>query len=313
MQIASGERGAPRAGGLRRRVTKRRTQEIIWAYLFLSPFLIHLVLFTAGPIIAALILSFTSYDGLGVVEPRFIGIDNYERALSSTTVRAAFQNTAYYVLIYVPSTLSIALLAAIALNQKVRGVLWFRAAFFVPVVTSGVATAIMWLWVLNHNGLMNYVIGLIGIKPVSWFGFDMAFNSIIMIGVWGGLGVIMMFWLAALQGVPEHLYEAAKVDGAGWWASFRHVTAPALTPMALFLTILGVIGSFQVFVSTFVISNGTGGPGNATLTVALLIYQQGFSYYYMGYASAIAYLLFVAVFIVTIVQWRLQRYWVFYD
>ena len=162
-----------------------------------------LVLFTAGPIIAALILSFTSYDGLGVVEPRFIGIDNYERALSSTTVRAAFQNTAYYVLIYVPSTLSIALLAAIALNQKVRGVLWFRAAFFVPVVTSGVATAIMWLWVLNHNGLMNYVIGLIGIKPVSWFGFDMAFNSIIMIGVWGGLGVIMMFWLAALQACPS--------------------------------------------------------------------------------------------------------------
>ena len=313
MQTASGQRHAPQGGSLRRFFTRRKTQEKIWAYVFLSPYLVHLVLFTAGPIIAALVLSFTDYDGLGVQEPELVGFANYERALNDTAVRAAFKNTGYYVLIYVPLTLIIALLAAGALNQKVRGVMWFRAAFFVPVVTSGVATAIMWLWVLNRNGIMNFLAGLVGIKPISWFGFEMAFNSIIMIGIWGGLGIIMMFWLAALQGVPEHLYEAAKVDGAGWWASFWHVTAPALTPMALFLTILGVIGSFQVFVSTFIISGGSGGPGNATLTVALLIYQQGFQYFYMGYASAIAYILFIAIFAVTMVQWRLQRLWVVYE
>ena len=130
-------------------------------------------------------------------------------------------------------------------------------------------------------------------------------------GVWGGLGVLMMFWLSALQGIPVHLYEAASIDGAGWWGKFRHVTLPMLTPMALFLMILGIIGSFQVFVSTFVITSG--GPGNATLTLALLIYQEGFTYFYMGYASALAYMMFVIVFIVTMIQWRLQRYWVFYE
>ena len=308
MQIASRKRdGTDKFRWFSRAANKEK----LWAYLFVSPYLVHILLFTAGPVFAAFFLSFTDYDGLGIKTPDFLGFDNYERALSDESVRAAFRNTAYYVVFYVPSTLIISLLVAMALNRKIRGIVWYRAAFFIPVVTSGVATALMWQWVLNKFGILNYVISLVGIKPISWLGFEMALNSIIIMSVWGGLGILMMFWLAALQGVPQHLYEAADIDGAGWWGKFRHVTVPALTPMTLFLMILGVIGSFQVFVSTFVITQG--GPGDATLTVALLIFQQGFQYYYMGYASAIAYLMFVVVFVITMVQWRLQRYWVFYD
>lgn len=294
---------------LARILSKSSVNEGIWAYVLLVPYLVNLLLFTAGPVIAALVLSFTHYDLLRPPIPA--GFDNYARALGDRDVQAAFRNTAYYVAAYVPITMVFALFIAIALNQKIRGIVWYRAAFFIPVVTSGVATAIMWQIVLSKFGIANYLLGLVGFGPVDWWGYERALGSIIMMGVWGGLGVLMMFWLSALQGIPVHLYEAASIDGAGWWGKFRHVTVPMLTPMALFLMILGVIGSFQVFVSTFVITGG--GPGNATLTLALLIYQEGFTYFYMGYASALAYMMFVIVFIVTMIQWRLQRYWVFYE
>ena len=294
---------------LARILSKSNVNEGIWAYVLLIPYLVNLLLFTAGPVIAALVLSFTHYDLLRPPIPA--GVENYTRAFGDRDVQAAFRNTAYYVAAYVPITMTFALFIAIALNQKIRGIVWYRAAFFIPVVTSGVATAIMWQIVLSKLGIANYLLGLVGFRPVDWWGYERALGSIIMMGVWGGLGVLMMFWLSALQGIPVHLYEAASIDGAGWWGKFRHVTLPMLTPMALFLMILGIIGSFQVFVSTYVITSG--GPGNATLTLALLIYQEGFTYFYMGYASALAYLMFVIVFIVTMIQWRLQRYWVFYE
>jgi multiple sugar transport system permease protein len=309
MQVAARTEGDGVYQRLARNLSRSIVTEGIWAYVLLIPYLVNLLLFTAGPVIAAFVLSFTHYDLLRPPIPA--GFDNYARAFGDRDVQAAFRNTAYYVAAYVPITMIFSLFIAMALNQKIRGIVWYRAAFFIPVVTSGVATAIMWQIVLSKFGIANYLLGFVGFRPVDWWGFEHALGSIIMMGVWGGLGVLMMFWLAALQGIPVHLYEAAAIDGAGWLGKFRHVTLPMLTPMALFLMVLGVIGSFQVFVSTFVITGG--GPGNATLTLALLIYQQGFTYFYMGYASALAYMMFVIVFIVTMIQWRLQRYWVFYE
>ena len=225
---------------LARILSKSNVNEGIWAYVLLIPYLVNLLLFTAGPVIAALVLSFTHYDLLRPPIPA--GVENYTRAFGDRDVQAAFRNTAYYVAAYVPITMTFALFIAIALNQKIRGIVWYRAAFFIPVVTSGVATAIMWQIVLSKLGIANYLLGLVGFRPVDWWGYERALGSIVMMGVWGGLGVLMMFWLSALQGIPVHLYEAASIDGAGWWGKFRHVTLPMLTPMALFLMILGVIG-----------------------------------------------------------------------
>jgi len=289
--------------GLSRSQTSAR-----WGWLMVSPYIIHLVLFTAGPIVAALYFSFCDYEL--IKPPEFIGFGNYARMVKDKNVRDALSNTLFYMVTFVPSSMVISLAVAAALNQRIRGMSFFRALFFLPVVSSGVAIALLWLWLLNKHGIVNHVLDALGIKPVNFFGFRWALRSIVIMSVWSSLGSLMVYWLAGLQGVPKELYEAAEIDGAGAWHRFKNVTIPFLTPVAFFLVVMGVIGSFQVFTQTYIMTGG--GPGNATLTIALYIYQRGFTGYEMGYASALAYLLFAILSAVTYLQWRLQSRWVFY-
>ncbi|NPV10107.1 MAG: sugar ABC transporter permease [Anaerolineae bacterium] len=290
-----------------RSFSSQRVQEEIHSYLFIAPWLVGLVLFTLGPILAAFGLSFTRYDMARA--PVFLGAANYARAFDDRAFQAALSNTAAYVLMYVPLELSLSLTIALAMNRPLRGITVFRTSFFIPVVTSGVATALLWGYILNQYGVLNYLLGLVGLGPVRWLGLDWALRSIVIMSLWGAVGYTMMYWLAGLQGVPQELYEAAEIDGGGRWARFRHVTLPMLTPMIFFLVIVSVIGSFQVFTPTYVLTQG--GPANATLTIALAIYQKAFMEYAMGYACALAWLLFVVVFALTMVQWRVRRLWVF--
>ena len=294
---------------LRQFLGRNIIQEQLWGLLLILPYLINLLLFTAGPIIAAFLISFTNYDLIR--RPEWLGFENYTLGATDKQTIAAFKNTGYYVLWYVPSSMIISLLLAIGLNERIRGITMYRTLFFLPVVASGVATALLWRFIFNKRGVLNWVLDLFGLDAVQWLGFEMALNSIIIMSVWQGLGILMMYWLAGLQGVPQHLYEAAEIDGGGRWAKFRHVTVPMLTPFVLLLMILGIIGSFQVFTASYIITGG--GPGYATLTLALQIYRMGFENFRMGYAAALAYMMFLAVFIVTMIQWWAQKYWVHYE
>lgn len=294
-------------GRIRAHFRRNQTQEELAGFLFISPWLIGLLLFTLGPMLAALFLGFTRYDMAR--PPSFVGMYNYQRALTDTSFLTALDNTGRYILMSVPASLGLSLVVALAMNQALRGITLFRTAFFLPVVTSGVATILLWSYMFNEYGVLNYLLGLLGIDPIRWLGYRWALRSIVIMGLWGGLGYTMMYWLAGLQGIPQELYEAAEIDGGGGLAKFRHVTLPMLTPMIFFLVIVGVIGSFQVFTTTYIMTGG--GPGKATLTVALLIFQLAFQSWRMGYACALAYVLFVIVFIMTMIQWRLRKLWVF--
>jgi len=214
----------------------------------------------------------------------------------------------------VPVRTALALLLAIALNQQLRGVSVFRAAYFLPTITSAVAAATVWRWIYEPNfGLLNSLLYAIGVAhPPAWLSSPAwAMPALILLGVWQGLGFQMVIFLAGLQGIPTHLYEAAAIDGAGWWARFRHITLPLISPTTFFVLIISVIGSYQVFDQAFVLTEG--GPGYATTTLVYYIYEYAFQFFKMGYAAAMAWILFAIVFVLTVIQFRIQARWVHYD
>jgi multiple sugar transport system permease protein len=303
--------------------TKRRVQEVrltpqlrtdLWGYLFIAPWLIGFFIFTFGPFLASLYLGFTRYSaGLA---PEWIGLENYRYLFSGlwtesgdTLVWRSLFNTFYYAAFHVPLSLLMALLIALLLDTKVHGQAIFRTLFYLPSVTSGVASAILWLWLLNPNGLVNYFLELVGISPgPRWFGSTQwAMPGLIIMSLWS----IVIIYLAGLQGIPQQLYEAAIIDGAGLWQSFVHVTIPMLTPTIFFTMIIGLIAAFQIFTPAFVITNG--GPANATLFYLLYLYRNGFQWFQMGYASALAWFLFVIIMVFSLVQFRLAGRWVYYE
>jgi multiple sugar transport system permease protein len=209
---------------------------------------------------------------------------------------------------------ALALLLAIALNQQLRGMHVFRAAYFLPTITSAVAAATVWRWIYEPNfGLLNSLLYAIGVEhPPTWISSPAwAMPALILLGIWQGLGFQMVIFLAGLQGIPAHLYEAAAIDGAGWWARFRHITLPLISPTTFFVLIISVIGSYQVFDQAFVLTEG--GPGYATTTLVYYIYEYGFQFFKMGYAAAMAWILFAIVFVLTVIQFRIQARWVHYD
>ena len=285
-------------------------KETLWAFLFLSPKIIGLILFTLGPVIASFLLSFTNWDL--VSKPIWVSFYNYKHLLNDETFIKALTNTLYYTIISVPLGMTVSLLLAIAMNQKIKGILAFRTAFFIPVISSMVAISLLWRYIYNSQyGLLNYFLGLIGIPPQNWLGnIKLAMPSLILMSVWKGLGQNMMIWLAALQGIPEELYEAARIDGANKGQQFKNITLPLLSPTTFFMLILGIIGSFQVFESSYVMTNG--GPANATLTIVLYLYSNAFEWLKMGYASAMSYILALIIFVLTIVQFKYQKKWVHY-
>ena len=285
-------------------------RETLWALFFLSPKIIGLIIFTFGPIIASFLLSFTNWDL--VTKPEWIGLGNYKHLLSNPIFIKALKNTAYYTLLNVPLSMVLSLLLAVAMNQKLKGIVVFRTAFFMPVISSMVAISLLWKYIYNSQyGLLNYFLGLAGIAPKNWLGDTrLAMPSLIMMSVWKGLGYNMMIWLAALQGIPEDLYEAARIDGANKWQQFKNVTVPLLSPTTFLMLILGIINSFQVFEASYVMTNG--GPANATLTIVLYLYSNAFEWLKMGYASAMAYILALIIFVLTIIQFKYQKKWVHY-
>ncbi len=282
-----------------------------WGYVFILPWLIGFLLFTAGPMLASLYLSFCKYD---LHTLTWVGARNYEVLLRQDPLFwKSLTNTALYVLFSVPLGLTGSLAIALLLNQKVKGLAFFRTAFYLPSLVPAVASALVWQWIFHPDaGLLNYGLSMLGVKGPQWLQDPKtALPSLILMSLWGIGGSRMVIFLAGLQGISDELYEAASLDGAKGWAAFRHITLPMLSPTQFFNLVLGIIGSFQVFTSAYVMTNG--GPNNATLMYVLYLYNNAFRYFKLGKASAMAWILFVILLIFTLVQFRSASKWVYYE
>ena len=295
-----------------------RVRTTLQGYLFISPWLAGFLLLTAGPMIASVYISGTSWTMLS--PPVWLGTKNYGHLLGSDPLFGlSLVNTLYYVALAVPLGLLVALLLALLLHQRVRGRGFFRTLFFLPSITNLVAVSVLWVWLLNPEfGLVNVLLRMVGLSGPLWFQSEQwAKPALVLMSLWG-IGGTMIIFLAALQGIPPELYEAAELDGAGELQQFFHITLPMISPAMLFNLIIGVIGSFQVFTQAYVMTGsaqpGTeGGPNNATLFVILYLYKKAFQEFAMGYAAAIAWTLFFIILFATIIQMRLSRRWVYYE
>ncbi len=291
-----------------------RAKEAIAGYIFLSPWLLGIILFIVGPMMTSGFLSFTRYDMVN--PPTFVGLKNFIEIFTKDRLFwPSLLLTFRYALIVVPFSLVGALSAAMLLNQALRGTTWFRTFFFLPHLTPIVAAAVLWGWIFNADvGPINHWIRTItgSSEAPGWFRDpDWAMTGLIIMAMWGAIGGnTMLIFLAGLQGVPQELYDAAVVDGAGLWAKFRNVTLPMLTPTIFFNMVLGIIGALRVFAAAYVATQG--GPAYSTWFYALHIYTRAFQYFEMGYASALAWIFFFVLFVFTYVQFRQSRRWVYY-
>ena len=290
-----------------RRIRRRRA---LVAWGFALPFMVLFLVFMAGPVIGSFLMSFTDLRSSDLRTPLSVdavGLENYERLLSDEVFHQAAFNTAYFVLVGIPLTMALALAAAVGLNSGIRRFsTFFRVGYYLPVVTSIVAVAVVWRFLLQPDyGVVNTVLGWVGLDGPDWLSSTTwAMPALIVMAAWRNMGYLMVIFLAGLQTIPEHLYEAAELDGAGSWARFRHVTMPLLRPTLLFGAVITGIGYLQFFEEPFVMTQG--GPLNSTLSVSYHIYNQfGFGNY--SYAAAMGYVLFMAVVVLTVVQFRLLR------
>lgn len=288
----------------------RRRREAIDAYVFMSPVIIGLLVFTIGPIIVSLFLSFTKYNLLS--DPKWIGIDNYTKMYGEDLFWKSLSVSAIYSIVSVPVGLVVALFLAMLLNRKMRGVYFFRSIYYLPTVISGVGVAMLWRWIFNGQyGVLNTLLRTVGIKGPNWLlDENYALAALIITSIWG-VGGTMLIFLAGLQGIPSELLEAAEIDGAGRWAQFRYITLPMISHVTFFNLVLGIIGALQVFTDAFVITNG--GPNNATLFIAVYLYRHAFMYLNFGYAAALAWILFIIVMLLTLMVFRSSPLWVFYE
>jgi multiple sugar transport system permease protein len=292
-------------------VTGSERHATLSAGIFLAPALLLIAVFFFLPILAALLLSFTDFDiyALGDLDRlRFVGFANYLNLLQSPLFWTALGNTFYFVIVGGPLSVAISLGAALLVNARLtRFPGLFRAAFFLPVVTTLVAVAVVWRYLYHPRyGLLNYGLSLLGIEPIDWLGDPAwAMPAIILMAVWKNFGFNMIIFIAGLQNIPTSLYEAARLDGANAWRQFRYITLPLLGPTFLFVALMTMIGYFQVFAEPYVMTQG--GPANRTLSVVLLMYEEGFRWWNMGYASAAAFVLFVLILAGTVLQLKLQK------
>jgi len=294
-------------------MSQMRRREAIAAYLFIAPTFIGFFVFIAGPMLFSLGLSLFEWDVIS--DAQFIGLNNYTRLLSDPRVVASFRNTALFVLLVVTLDVVIALGLAMALQQKMPAVLRyiFRTAFFIPVVTSITSVSIVFSFLLHRElGIVNYYLGQIGIAKVPWLtSSGWALTSLAMVTVWKTFGFDLLLFIAGINNIPRHLYEAAALDGANAWQQFRRVTLPLLSPTIFFVVVVGLISNFQMFDQSYVMTKG--GPGDATRTVVMLINEDSFGALRLGYGSSIAVALFIIIFILTIFQFRFSRRWVHYE
>jgi multiple sugar transport system permease protein len=287
------------------------------AWSFLLPAMLLIGIFFFLPVLGSLILSFTDFDLYALGDRsvlRFIGVENYVRLFQNPDFGRALRNTFYYGLVGGPLSIAASLGAALLVNAKLaplRG--FFRSVYFAPYVTTLVAAAVIWRYLLNTRyGLINYGLGALGIGPVDWLGdARWALPAIILMSIWKNFGYNMVIFVAGLQSIPDELYEAAELDGAGRWRRFRHVTLPMLTPYILFNFIIGLIGTMQILDEAYIMTRG--GPVDSTLFYAYYLFRQAFQFFRMGYASALAWILFIVVLALTLLQLWLSKKWVHYQ
>lgn len=278
-----------------------------WMMIF--PVLLGFVLFVIYPIFSVIRDSFTSYNPLSG-EAAFIGIDNYTRLLTDETALTVAKNTFIFALLLVPINMVLALTLASILNANFAGKTGFRAVFFSPVVVSTVAWTIVWRYILQDDGPINFGLGQVGIDGANWLqDGSWPMISVVMVQVFKNVGMNMVFFLAALQGVPDEMYEAAEIDGARRWSQFRYITLPFISPTILLVSVLTIAGAFQVFAQVLLLTGG--GPGLSTTVLAYYIYLTAFKIFDLGYASALATVLFIFIMILTVIQWRLRKRWSF--
>jgi len=293
------------------RFSRSVVSENIAGFLFISPWIVGFLAFEIGPILAAAYLSLTNYDLLS--EAKFVGLKNYDRMISHDPLFwSSLEITAIYSVASVTLNVFFGVALALLLNNNIRGITFYRMIYYLPAVVSGVAVAYMWVWVLNPEaGVVNTALRYAGIAGPNWlFNAELALPTFIAMSVWG-VGASMVLYLAGLQGVPTALYEAAALDGAGWFAKTWNVTLPMISPVIFFNVIIGIINSFQVFTNAFVMTQG--GPANATLFFVLNLYRAAFEDFKMGYASALAMVLFAIVMVLTLLAFRTSNRWVHYE
>ena len=316
--MAAIEQTSDTAGWWRRlRPSTTRRREMLAAFLFLLPNIVGFLAFTVGPVVASAGISLLEWNLLA--PPVWIGGANFVRLLSDQEFWDSLRVTLFYTLGMLPLSIIPALLLAIVLNQSIRGLIIYRTIFFLPVVSSLIAVALLWRWIYNPSfGLLNYLLnGLfaalgLNITAPDWLQSPVwAMPAIVLMSAWKSLGYNMVLYLAGLQGISRSLYEAAAIDGASRLRQLWHITIPLITPTTFFVVIITLIGSFQVFDQAYIMTGG--GPARSTVTTVYYIYANGFQRFQMGYASAIAWVLFLIILAVTMVQWRYQNRWVFYE
>ena len=301
------------------RMSRMARLEAIHGYMFISPWLLGVLFFTLGPMLAGLYFSFTRYEILS--PPRWVGLDNYAKILggSDPLVVKSLYNTLYYVAFSVPLGLIAGFSMALLLNQKLVGIAFFRTSFYMPSIVPTVASVALWMWLLHGRfGLINMALALIGVRGPAWLTDpNWTKPALILWSLWG-VGGGMIIYLAGLQSISDQLYEAAAIDGAGPWRKFWNVTLPMMTPTIFFNLIMGIIGSFQVFTPALLMGGTStwtpaGGPLDSLLFYVLYLYQNGFQFLKMGYAAALAWILFLIIMIFTLIQFRTSGRWVYYE
>lgn len=298
---------------VRKKITAMQRHEAIVAYLFITPALLFFLLFIAGPVLGAISLSLFQWDLFSA--PVFTGLGNYISLFADSVAMQAIGNTFVFTFASIVLHLGLGLLLALAVNRKMPVALkyFLRTAYFFPLLMSWASVALMWQFALDPSfGFINYYFGKLGLMLPNWLlSPQWAMPALIFVDLWHTLGFTFIILLAGLQGVPSYLYEAAMLDGAGLWQRFVHVTIPMLSPTLFFACIVSFIGAFQIFDPMFIMTQG--GPGNATLSIVLHIYETGFRSFQMGSASTIALVVFLVILLVTLLQMRISRYWVNYD
>ena len=304
----------PASAFRRRGISRSVLAENLWAYLFILPWILGFLLIEVGPVLASFALSFTNYDIVTPIpQTDIVGLKNYDKMLFRDPLFwHSLKVTAIFSVGSVILGIIFGVILALMLNQNLRGIAFYRTIFFTPAVVAGVAVAYMWTWVLHAEaGVVNTLLRYIGIQGPNWlFNYELALPTFIFMNLWA-LGGGTVIYLAALQGVPTQLYEAAEIDGAGWTSKTWNVTIPMISPAIFFNLIMGIIGSFQVFINSFVITDG--GPANATLFYVLYLYEQAFRSLKMGYASALSVALFIIIMVLTILAFTMSGRWVYYE
>ena len=282
---------------------KRRMEDNVTGYLFMTPTILIAGVFLILPIAYAVALAFQKVQLLGNVSYHFTGLKNFARIAEDERVWIALKNTAEYVAIVVPIQTILALGLALTLNSHIKGRSWFRVAFFLPTVTSSAVLTLIFMWIYNSNGLLNSVLSLLHLPTYNWLGDpNVALKGIMIMNIWSTAPLFMVIYLAALQDIPNALYEAATLDGASRWEKLLHITLPFLQPVSFFVIVMGIIGTFQLFDQSYIFSAGSGGPNDSTLTIVLLIYQYAFKNLDMGYALALTLVLAIILMLSTLMQ-----------